>query len=124
MRVLLILALAIPLVLTGCREYVVNDVPPALGPPTEGASVVQLKGPNTVLVDQPYEFKAESMQGVRYDWDVSGPAGLTGAGQDSRFYRGIAQEPGEATVRVFLLDSATGRVVGFAEKAVNAVRSF
>ena len=119
MRTLLALALLAPLLLTGCREYVVYDVPePAQAPAPEGIAIVQLKGPSVVLINQPYSFKAEDKSGVRYEWVVVGPAGIAGSGTDSRYYRGIALEPGEATIRVYLHDQGTDDLVGYADREV------
>lgn len=117
-RSLLSLAVLL-LALTGCREYVVDPEPLVLAPPPRVPAVL-LKGPETTRVGDPYVYKVDGQNEVRYEWSVQGPAGLSGDGDGTRFFTGTALATGSASVRVYLRDYS-GEIVGYGERAVEVI---
>ena len=115
MRVLVLSAAALVL-LTGCREYVVDQAPPVqpLGDETRSAYI---KGPSELALGQAVQFKAERFENARYDWRLRGPVTLESLDDGTRYHRGRAAERGASVVEV-LVFGADGEFIARGEQPV------
>lgn len=120
------LALALVLVLVGCRDYIVDDdgglVPPSPPQPSPELPTMFLKGPGEVRVGEMPTYKAEQFEdGTTYEFRInnSEPVLISQDGDLDRFFLAEVVGQGQVELRVTAYN-ADGEAFRFARRWIEA----
>ncbi len=106
-----LLALSLVVVLTGCRESIVADLPVPVTPPPPGGGteVLYIKGVESILpVGGTMQIRSQShLHAARYSWGLYGDGTVeTTETQEARVVRITGRAAGPMTVSVTAYDAA------------------